>query len=268
MYILSNRKSNFMTTIEYSIVLQNGRKAYFISDLHLGLYPKNESMRREKLAVHFLDSISNDVQELFLLGDVFDFWFEYKKVVPKGFTRFMGKLAQLNDKGVNIHFFTGNHDVWAFDYLSEEIGATIYHAPVLFTINGSKFLIGHGDGLGSNDIGYSLLKFLFRCRFAQFLFARIHPNFSVWLGHAWSKNSRYSKGLAETFMGEDKEHQIKYAKKYLLSHSVDFFVFGHRHLMLNLSLNDKSRFINLGEWITLFSYGSYDGTSFSLKQYK
>lgn len=250
-----------------SIQLNKGEKVYFASDFHLGLYPYDKSAEREKLIVTWLDSIKPDVKVLFLLGDIFDFWYEYRNVIPKGFTRFLGKLAELADNGVEIHYFTGNHDVWAFDYLSKEIGLTIYRKDTPFEINGRKFLVGHGDELGSDDYGYKFLKGVFKSKILQFLFSRIHPNLALAFGHTWSKHSRLSKGVSEAFLGEDKEHQILFARKYLKANNIDFFVFGHRHIPMDFKLSEKSRLINLGEWIRSNTYAVFDGETIELLKY-
>jgi UDP-2,3-diacylglucosamine hydrolase len=250
-----------------NIQLKKGEKAYFISDLHLGLYPYDKSAERERLIVKWMDSVKPDAKVLFLLGDVFDFWYEYRKVIPKGFTRFLGKLAELADSGVEIHYFTGNHDVWAFGYLSKEIGLTIYRKDTPFEINGKKFIIGHGDELGLNDYGYKFLKAVFKSKILQFLFSRLHPNLALTIGHTWSKHSRLSKGVSEAFLGENKEHQILFAKDYLKTNSVDYFVYGHRHIPMDFKLSEKSRLINLGEWIHSNTYAIFDGESMELMKY-
>lgn len=250
------------------IQLRDGNKAYFASDMHLGLYPLSNSFEREKTIVRWLNHISGNVQVLFLLGDVFDFWHEYKKVAPRGFIRFLGKLAELADKGVEIHLFTGNHDLWIFDYLPKEIGLKVHYSHESFSINGKKFFIGHGDDLNPRDYGYRILKGIFTSKTLQWLFARIHPNTAMAFGQAWSKSSRYSKGIAEKFMGEEKESQIVFARKYLTLHQVDFFIFGHRHICLDFSLNHQARLINLGEWIQANSYACFDGNELELRYFK
>jgi UDP-2,3-diacylglucosamine hydrolase len=253
---------------EYSTTLVPGKKIYFASDTHFGLYPIEKSRIREKLFVRWLDSIKEDAQEIFLLGDIFDFWYEYKKVVPRGFTRFIGKLAELHDSGIKIHFFTGNHDVWVFDYLPQETGAIIYRKPLVANISGKKFFLAHGDGLGSMDIGYKFLKACFVNPVLQFLFSRLHPNLAMLFGQTWSKHSRYSKGIAESFMGEDKEHLIAFAKQELQKQHFDYFVFGHRHLALDYKIADDSHIINLGEWIHANTYAVFDGLNMELKKFE
>jgi UDP-2,3-diacylglucosamine hydrolase len=235
----------------------------------LGLHPVEKSLKREKLLIQFLDHIKNDASELYLMGDIFDFWWEYKRVVPGGFTRFIGKLAELNDKGIKIHFFTGNHDIWVFDYLKKEVGLTVYKKPVKREIHGLKFFLAHGDGLGPGDCFYKILKAIFRNRVLQWLFAHlIHPDFAVWLGTTWSKNSRYAKGIiAEPFAGNMKEQQILFAKGLIRKEHFDFFICGHRHIPYDIQIAENTRVINLGDWIYSFTYGVLDNTDFELKHF-
>ncbi|MBN1598616.1 MAG: UDP-2,3-diacylglucosamine diphosphatase [Bacteroidales bacterium] len=233
------------------------------------MHPAEESARREKLLVQWLDEIKDHTSELYLLGDIFDFWHEYKHVVPKGFTRFLGKLAELNDKGIQLHFFSGNHDIWAYGYFESELGATIHHKPYICELNGLKFFLAHGDGLGPGDLSYKLLKGIFRNKILQWLFSRLHPNFALWLGKTWSKSSRYSKGIvADDFAGEKEELQILFAKQTLKNKYYDYFIFGHRHIPFDVKVGEKARVINLGDWIYSFTYGELDGKTFSLKQYQ
>ncbi len=246
-----------------------GKKYYFISDVHLGLYPYDKSREREKKLVRWLDSIKDDVAELFLVGDIFDFWHEHKQVVPKGFTRFLGKLAELVDNGTKVHFFTGNHDIWAYGYFTEELGIPVYKGPIVREINGLKFFIGHGDGIGPGDLSYKFLKRAFTSRILQWCFARLHPNFSMWIGKSWSKSSRYSKGIvAEEFAGPKKELQILFAQEETKKTPYDYFIFGHRHIPYLYQLNDKSTLINLGDWIYSFTYAEIDGNKVELKQFE
>ncbi len=243
-----------------------GKKYYFISDAHLGLYPQDKSLEREKILVNWLDIIKSECSELFLLGDIFDFWHEYKRVVPRGFTRFLGKLADLSDMGISIHFFTGNHDIWAYDYLPSELGVKIYRNPLIREINGLRIFMGHGDGVGRGDRGYKILKGIFTSRILQWLFARLHPNFSIWFGHQWSKTSRYAKGIiAEPYTGDDKEFQLLFARETLKKEHFDLFIFGHRHIPFDIQIGDSGRVINLGDWINNFTYGVLDGREFRLE---
>ncbi|MBN2522705.1 MAG: UDP-2,3-diacylglucosamine diphosphatase [Bacteroidales bacterium] len=247
----------------------NKDKIYFISDLHLGLHPECKSREREKLAGNWLEEIKPHARELYLLGDVFDFWHEYKHVVPRGFTRFLGKLAELADNGTKLYFFSGNHDVWTYGYFQTELGAEIHHKPLIREFYGKKYFLAHGDGIGKGELGYKLLIRIFRNKILQWLFARLHPNFALWLGKTWSKHSRYAKGIvAEEFAGEEGELQIQFAKKALKKEHFDFFIFGHRHIPYDIKLGEKARVINLGDWIYSFTYGELDEKGFVLRQYQ
>ena len=243
-------------------------KIFFASDIHLGLPSHEKSLVREKLFVQWLDEIKNEASEIYLLGDIFDYWFEYKKVVPRGFTRFLGKIAEITDQGIPIHFFTGNHDIWILDYLPVESGIILHRNPIQKEFNGLRFYLGHGDGLGPGDKGYKMLKKIFTSSVLQWLFARLHPNFSIWLAHKWSHNSRYTKELSAEFKGEEKELLILHAKEILKAEYFDFFVFGHRHIPLDYKLENNTRVIYLGDWITNFSYAVFDGKDLNLKFYK
>ena len=251
-----------------SLVLPDQKKAYFASDVHLGLYPQEKSALREKVFVKWLDSIKNDVGALFLVGDIFDFWYEYRKVTARGFVRFLGKLCEIADSGVPVYYFTGNHDVWVFDYLPKEVGLQVFYNPIELKINERKFVIGHGDGLGPGDTGYKFLRKIFYNKFLQFLFSRVHPNFAYALGHNWSKHSRLSKGVYEEFYGVEKEFQVLFARDYLQHKAADFFVFGHRHIPMDIKLNENSRLINLGEWIVGNTYAVFDGQNMELLSFR
>ncbi len=241
-------------------------KIYFASDFHLGVPSYEESLRREKRIINWLDAIQNDAAEIFLVGDIFDFWFEYKRAIPKGFVRLQGKLAELTDSGIPVHVFTGNHDMWIFDYLPKELGVQLYREPITRVFNGEKFYIGHGDGLGPGDHGYKMLKKIFASRFCQWCFARLHPNFGIWLAEKSSKTSRASTGKSdEKFLGEENEWLAIYAKEILQKEHFDYFIFGHRHLPLELNVGEKSTYFNLGEWINYNTYVVFDGERCELK---
>jgi UDP-2,3-diacylglucosamine hydrolase len=203
------------------------------------------------------------------MGDVFDFWFEYKHSVPKGFIRLLGKIAELTDSGIPVHFFTGNHDMWMFDYLPKEINISIHRNPITKNFNGKKFYLGHGDGLGPGDQGYKFIKKVFSNRLAQWMFARFHPNFGIGMANYWSRKSRVSNGPKdEQFHGEENEWLVIYSKKILEKEHFDYFIFGHRHLPLDIKLSEKSRYINLGEWVNFNSYAVFDGETLSLIKYQ
>lgn len=245
-----------------------GKKIYFASDQHLGAPNHKESLKREKHFVKWLDTVKEDAHEIFLLGDLFDFWFEYKTAVPKGYVRVLGKIAEITDSGIPVTFFTGNHDMWMFDYLPQEIGITLYRDPIERQINGKTFLIGHGDGLGPGDHGYKFIKKVFRNPVCQWLFARLHPNFGIGLANYFSSKSRIANGDSDKhFLGEENEWLAIYAKEQLQKKHYDYFIFGHRHLPLDLKVGDNSRYINIGEWVSDFTYGVFDGHEMALEAF-
>lgn len=244
-------------------------KIYFISDFHLGAPDYKSSLEREKKIVRWLELVRKDAAEIYILGDIFDFWFEYRHSVPKGFIRLQGKLAELADEGIKLHYFTGNHDMWVFNYLPGEIGMTLYRKPVQREINQKKFFIGHGDGLGPGDHGYKFIKKIFANKFCQWLFARLHPNLGIGIANFWSRRSRIATGgYDEKYLGDDKEYLVVFAKETLKKEHFDYFIFGHRHLPLDIKLNDHSRYINLGDWINYFTYAEYDGQQVTLKKFE
>ncbi len=250
-------------------------KIYFLSDFHLGAPDHASSLVREKRIVKFLDEIKNEATQIFILGDLFDFWYEYKKVVPKGFVRILGKLAELTDSGIKIHFFVGNHDMWMKGYFEKELNIKVYHQPEEFDLNGKKFFIGHGDGLGPQDHRYKFIKKVFRNKFSQWLFGILHPGFGIGLANYFSNRSRGNEGKTDKqFLGADKEWLIIFSRQMLLTKHYDYFIFGHRHLPIDYKLTDseiigagESRYINLGDWIEYFSYAVFDGQTVQLKFY-
>ncbi len=242
---------------------------YFLSDFHLGAPDAASSLIREKKIVSFLDTIKADAKEIFILGDMFDFWYEYKKVVPKGFVRLLGKLAELTDSGIAIHFFTGNHDMWMQNYFQQELNIKVYHEPKEFILNNKKFYIGHGDGLGPGDNGYKFIKKVFRNPFCKWAFGALHPYVGIKVANYFSRKSRAKTGNSdEIFLGEDKEWLIIFCREMLAKQHYDFFVFGHRHLPLDFNLTTKSRYINLGDWIRNFTYAVFDGSDMHLKKWE
>ena len=244
------------------------KKVYFSSDNHLGLPSLHKSHDREKIFVKWLDSIKHDAEIIFLLGDLFDFWFEYKHVVPKGFVRVLGKLAHFVDSGIQVHFFVGNHDLWMRDYFETELGIAVYHSSRDFTIEGTTFFIGHGDGLGPKDKGYKRMKKLFTNPLAKRLFRNLHPDIGMRLGHYFSVKNKLISGAEDVvFLGDDKEWLAQYSQRKLEQKHRDFFLFGHRHIPMQIELNSKSMYINLGDWITHFTYGVFDGKNFALKKW-
>jgi UDP-2,3-diacylglucosamine hydrolase len=243
-------------------------KIYFASDQHFGAPTAAASFPREQKFVAWLDEIKKDAEAVFLLGDLFDFWFEYKTVVPKGFIRVLGKLAELRDAGIPIYFFVGNHDLWMGDYFEKELNIPVYHNNQEFTFNGKTFFIGHGDGKGPGDKGYKRMKKLFTHPFSKWLFHWLHPDIGVKLAQYLSVKNKLISGAEDVkFLGKDNEWLVQYCNRKLTTKHYDFFVFGHRHLPLEIELNASSKYINLGDWISYFTYGVFDGESMTLKTY-
>jgi len=241
------------------------KKSYFISDVHLGVPDYENSLIREKKMVKWLLSIEPYAENLFILGDIFDMWFDYKQVVPKGYVRLLGQLAKMSDAGIKIHYFIGNHDMWIFDYFEQEIGLKVYREPKEFILNNKKFLMGHGDGLGPGDAKYKFLKSIFASNINQWLFARLHPNFALGIAQYFSRRSRISNGnFIEHYQGDDDEMLFQYCKAELRKEHYDYFVFGHRHIAMDKELNNNSRYINLGEWVKNPHIGEFDGEQFKL----
>ena len=249
--------------------MHTDKKIYFLSDFHLGMPNFESSLIREKKIVAFLDEIKNDAKEIFIVGDMFDFWYEYKNVVPKGYTRILGKLAALTDSGIDVHFFVGNHDMWMQGYFEKELSIPVYSDNKVFERFGKKIYIAHGDGLGPGDEGYKFLKKIFRNKFCQWLFGFAHPIIGIGIANFFSQKSKEKTGSNDQFfLGEDKEWLIIYSKEMLQKEHFDFFVFGHRHLPLKLELSSNSTYINLGDWITNFTYAVFDGKNFELKKWE
>jgi len=245
------------------------KNIYFVSDFHLGADGVRNSEERERQIVRWMDMVKDDAAALYLLGDIFDFWYEYKSVVPKGYVRLLGKLATWTDSGIPVYFFTGNHDIWMFRYFEEELGIEVIRKPRLVEINGKKFYLGHGDGLGKGDYTFKFLKKVFTCRIAQWLFSRIHPNFAFGLARAWSKKSRYTNEQKDRIFTLKRETLVNYANKLTEKMSIDYVVFGHRHLPMDITLkNKKSRYVNIGDWVNHNSYAVFDGKELKIKFYE
>jgi UDP-2,3-diacylglucosamine hydrolase len=244
------------------------KKIYFLSDFHLGAPDAASSLIREKRIIRFLDEIKTDADEIFILGDLFDFWYEYKKVVPKGYIRILGKLAELTDSGIPIYFFVGNHDMWMKDYFQKELNIPVYFEPKEFEYSGKKFLIGHGDGLGPGDKGYKFIKKIFRNNACQWFFGILPPYIGMGIAGYFSRKSRAQTGQTdEVFLGEENEWLVLYSKDTLQKKHYDYFVFGHRHLPLDIKLKETSRYLNLGDWIKYNSYAVFDGNTMTLNYY-
>lgn len=245
------------------------KKIYFASDFHLGVPSLESSLKREKKICQWLDTIKTDAEEIYLVGDLFDFWYEYKYTIPKGTVRLLGKIAELTDTGIPVHFFTGNHDLWMKDYFVEELNVQVHHQAITKIYNGKTFYIGHGDGLGPGDNWYKILRSIFASKTCQWLFSRLHPNLAFYIAKRSSKRSRVITGDSdEKFLGNENEWLFLYSRDYLKTHTVDYFIFGHRHLPLDLDVDGKARYINLGEWLNYCSYAVFDGEKLELKQFE
>jgi len=246
--------------------IEPDKKLFFLSDFHLGAPDVASSQLREKKIVSFLEEIRFSAADIFIVGDMFDFWFEYIKVVPKGYVRLLGKLAELTDAGIGVHFFVGNHDMWMNDYFQRELNLKVYYKPEKFIFNNQKFLVGHGDGLGPGDHGYKMIKKLFRNPTARWAFGIVPPWFGIGIANFFSRKSRKATGKKEeVFLGSEKEWLITYCREKLKEEPFDYFIFGHRHLPIDLSLGKNSRYINLGDWINYYSYAVFDGQQLLLK---
>ncbi|MFM7668098.1 MAG: UDP-2,3-diacylglucosamine diphosphatase [Bacteroidota bacterium] len=249
--------------------MKTDKNIYFASDFHLGSPTYEKSLGREKQVVLWLESIKDKASEIFLVGDVFDFWFEYKHVIPKGFVRLQGKIAELTDSGIKIHLFKGNHDMWIFDYLPKELGIELHDHVIQREFFGKKYLIGHGDGLGPGDFKYKFLKKIFRNKVCQWLFARLHPNFGIGLANLSSRKSRSATGKEDfLFNSIDDERLFHFCKEYLTTELVDYFIFGHRHLPLDIQIGETTRYINLGEWLFEQTFLEISNTGVEMFKFK
>lgn len=247
-----------------------GKNIYFLSDAHLGSRAIEHGRTQERRLVNFLDGIKDRAEAVYLLGDMFDFWFEYRNVVPKGFTRFLGKLSELTDRGVEVHFFTGNHDIWCGDYLEKECGLIIHREPITIELHDKLFYLAHGDGLGDPDKKFKLLRAVFHNKICQRLFAAVHPRWGVELGLSWARHSRLKRqdGREPEYQGEANEALVCYAKDYLKTHpEINFFIFGHRHIELDMYLNRDARMMILGDWIHEFSFAVFDGEHLFMEEF-
>jgi len=242
-------------------------RCYFASDFHLGAPNHKASREREDKIVRWLDSIKDDAAAIYLLGDLFDFWHEYDTVVPKGFVRFQGKLAELRDSGIDIQIYTGNHDLWMREYFQEEFNIEVHKNAQAVRLLGKQLFIGHGDGLGPGDGFYKFLRKMFHNGLFKFIFKWVHPDIGMRIAHLWSRSSR-SNSQDELFQGEDKEYLLQFCKSELQKNHYDFFIFGHRHLPLDIKLNEEgSRYINLGEWFGHCRYAVFDGENMELRTF-
>ncbi len=246
------------------------KKIYFASDAHLGLTLFEERKSAEKRLVRWMDSIKETCKELYFLGDMFDYWFEYKYVIPKGFARFIGKMAEFIDAGIPVYLFTGNHDIWMFGYFQDEIGATICDHDIVKELFGKKFYMAHGDGLGDPSLSFRLLRGFFRNKPCQAMYKWIHPDATMPFGLSWSKFNRKKKrgNKAEKYLGPEKEFLVQFAQKHREENEIDFYIFGHRHIDLDLTIEQESRVIILGDWIQKFTYAVWDGERLEVKHFE
>ena len=251
-----------------TIDLDQNKKIFFASDFHLGAPNKEGSRSREKKIIRWLETIEKEAAAILLVGDLFDFWFEYDHVVPKGFVRFLNKLAEFSDKGIPIYIFHGNHDMWMFDYLESEIGATVFSDPIHLKVNDKVLFVGHGDGLGPGDYTFKALRKVFRNKIAQWLFKWIHPDIGVGLANKWSSRSRINHTIEIQEINRENEWLFLYSKKLEADQHFDYYVFGHRHLPLTLDISKESTYINLGEWLNFNSFGVFDGTDFRIDYFE
>lgn len=244
-------------------------KTYFISDLHLGASYLNNRECEQRI-VRWLDQIKDDAKRLVLLGDILDYWFEYRHVVPRGYVRFLGKLAELSDNGVEIHWFTGNHDIWIFDYLPSEIGISLHRTHTVMDIDGHSFFLSHGDDVGKRKRSFRFLQWLFHNKVAQWCYSWIHPDLTMMLAHSWSASSRKKNEYRkeERFLGENKEPLVVFAKEYIKENDVEYLIFGHRHILLDMTLSRNNRMVILGDWINHFSYAVFDGNHLTVELFE
>lgn len=245
------------------------KTTYFISDAHLGSWGIDHRRQQERRVVNFLDSIKHKADAIYMLGDMFDFWYEYKMVVPKGYTRFLGKISELTDMGVEVHYFTGNHDIWCGDYLEKECGVILHRKMMTFELYGKIFCISHGDELNIDQKGFRFIRSIFHNKICQTLFSALHPRWGVFFGLSWAKHSRVKhNGIEGTFDGDDKDTFALFAKDYLTSHpEINYFIFGHKHVDVDYMIADNTRFIILGDWITKFTFACFDGNELNVEHY-
>ena len=247
--------------------MKESGKIFFASDFHLGLKAGSDPAEREKRVVRWLNNIAPEAREIYLLGDIFDFWWEYKLVVPRGFTRFLGTISAITDSGIPVHFFTGNHDMWVRDYLSGECGLIIHTSSYTQIFDGKRFHIAHGEGLGNKNTGYRILLSIFRNKPIRVLYSALHPYIGVSIGHKWSLHSRLGKGIKIDFLGEENEDLIRYSKSILENENIDYFIYGHRHIDLSIRLKQGAQIIFLGDWIRKGSFAEWDGQELYLRSY-
>ncbi len=248
--------------------MSSAKKIYFASDFHLGIPDHATSKEREKTIVQWLEHIQPDCAALYIVGDIFDFWFEYKLVIPKGFVRIQGKIAEFTDAGIPVHFFHGNHDLWQFGYFEKELGVHVHNEPIVCNFYGKQFFIGHGDGLGPGQLKFKLILWVYRNWFFQRFFAWFHPSIGIGIANWLSRRSKQKTGSKDADFYNDKEYLIQFCQRYLETHSIDYFIFGHRHLPMVYQLNETASYINLGDWIKDYTYLVVDATGVYLKKFE
>jgi UDP-2,3-diacylglucosamine hydrolase len=250
-----------------SIIIPEGKAIYFASDFHLGIDGACTSLDREKILIKWLEVIASTAHHIFILGDIFDAWLEYNTVVPKGYVRFLGKLAQLTDNGINISIFTGNHDLWMYGYFQQELNIKVYYQPIKLLINDKSFLIGHGDGIGPGDKGYKALKWILNSKVCKWTYKWLHPDMGLKMAYYFSQKGLHKKQGAQPIYIKEKDNIYKYCLQHNEIQNVDYYIFGHIHFMVNISLNSHSNYINLGDWLNYFSYAVFANNSLDLKQF-
>ena len=246
------------------------KPVYFLSDAHLGCLAIHHQRTQERRLVNFLDSIKDKASAIYLLGDIFDFWYEYKTVVPRGYTRLLGKISELTDSGVEVHFFVGNHDLWQNDYLEKECGVQLHHRECTMEINGKVFFLAHGDGLGTRDWKFRCLRAMFHSKICRTLFASIHPRWGMTFGREWARYSqlKHQREGEPQYMGEDREELVVFACKYLSTHpEVNYFVFGHRHIEHDMNLEGAARLLIIGDWISRYTFVRFDGNELTMENF-
>ncbi len=256
-----------MTSSQQFKDLPPGKRLYFASDFHLGIPNKEDSLERERCIIRWLDEVSSDAAAIILVGDIFDFWFEYPNVIPKGFIRFQGKLAQLRDEGIPVIFFTGNHDMWMFDYFPKELGISVHREPLVFEVGEEKLFVGHGDGLGPGDHIYKLIKLFFASKVCQWMFKWLHPNVGMRIAQIWSSRSRLASDRKEVKSYGEKEWLYQYILQVEKENQHDYYIFGHRHLPADVK-GSNFQYVNLGEWVHHRTYAVYDGSMLDLRYFE
>jgi UDP-2,3-diacylglucosamine hydrolase len=245
------------------------KNVYFLSDLHLGASYLKNPLDNERRVVRFLDSIKDKASEIYLLGDILDYWYEYSRVVPKGYVRFLGKLAELADNGVKIHWFIGNHDIWIFDYLPNELGIEVVDGVAERQILGKRFFLNHGDGVGKHKLSFRIIRWLFRNKFCQAIYSMLPSCITIPFAHNWSSHSRKNGEDCAQAVEKHKENLLEFARDHASSHSdIHYYIFGHLHIIANEQISNHAKCIILGDWIQHFSYAVFDGNDICIEYFR